>query len=287
MPGASNTQIYTSCNIGIGTTNPAFALEVASNSSAGVGYLTLTGSTPNMTFSNTFGNAQIGTAQSLGNFSAPAVGGDMVIRNTAIGKNIYMQNGSGNPAFTISGANLVGVSTSNPTYPLDVAGTIHSSSNIISPGGVLGRTMLLFWGYENLTANGTQTFPLYYEPGNPGGAGGSMFNQGFLIPGNDGSSQMTLNHGQILLRGCTMNNSSSSSTYTASVRCYNSNASSWSTLASWAFIDTGQTGGYITASSPYFTLTNNSYPVLGISLSNVSASSYPFRLGPTYLHMSF
>ncbi len=147
--------------------------------------------------------------------------------------------------------------------------------------------MLLFWGYENLTANGTQTFPLYFEPGNPGGAGGSMFNQGFLIAGNDGANQMTLNHGQILLRGCTMNGSTSGSTYSASVRCYNSNASSWSTLASWNFSDTGQIGGYVTASSPYFTLANNSYPILGISLSNTSSSANQFRLGPTYLNLSF
>ncbi len=31
-----------------------------------------------------------------------------------------------------------------------------------------------------------------------------MFNQGFLIAGNDGAGQMTLNHGQLEIRGCTM-----------------------------------------------------------------------------------
>ncbi len=55
----------------------------------------------------------------------------MVIRNTSSGKNIYMLNASGSPALTVSSANLVGVSTSNPAYPLDVGGTIHSSYQVV------------------------------------------------------------------------------------------------------------------------------------------------------------
>jgi hypothetical protein len=186
----------------------------------------------------------------------------------------------------MTGNGQIGIMTTTPAYPLDVVGTIHSTSNVISKAGTLGPTIHIQWASADLPANGTFIYNLNKEPGNPGANGGSMFNGGFLLSTNDGSSESSWTRAKLHLRGCTLGTNTTASTYLVSLKCYNSNSGGYSLINQWSLTDSGSTGGYTTSVSPWFALTNTSYPSLGISFSNTVSSSNLFRLGPVYMDFS-
>jgi hypothetical protein len=124
-------------NVGIGTTAPGAAIEVDSptihqaiyndtNSAAG-GYSTY--ETNGVAFGFIGTGQQLFTGGSATDFGISAVGAN----NLTFGFSPYQR-------MTITSSGSVGIGTTTPAYPLDVAGQIHSSGGIVFPDGSVQTT---------------------------------------------------------------------------------------------------------------------------------------------------
>ena len=145
--GNSNTigSIFTTGgNVGIGTTNPSFKLDVAGsfrlNSTAVQNFVigSTSGTTNNsMYLVSSHGNLQIGIAGGAGSFNNSSIAGDVVIRSS---KNLMLQSGELSPNLYIATSGNIGIGTTAPGTTLDVSGTIRASTSITT--GALFSTNL-------------------------------------------------------------------------------------------------------------------------------------------------
>lgn len=126
----SSVGIYTSKNVGIGTTNPVFALTVAGSGT----------STTNLYVTNTstFYNTITGIPTSSG--SAAILSGsttnDLVrITQTGSGNALLVEDSSPDSTpFVITGVGSVGIGTTNPSITLTVTGSGTSTSQLFTVG---------------------------------------------------------------------------------------------------------------------------------------------------------
>lgn len=124
-------------NVGIGTSNPAFRLDVngtiqttATNTPAlvlnsGNGYTAI-----DLTH-NRGANVCLGLPYSSGEYSTVARSNDFVIRNASTVGRIFLLNGYSNPAICVNSNNSVGIGIHDPSFTLDVNGStrIRGSGN--------------------------------------------------------------------------------------------------------------------------------------------------------------
>ena len=89
---------------------------------------------PRISFTS-FGNTDIGVANTNGTYSTSAVSGDMVIRSQA-GKNLILQNDSAAGHLIINNGKI-GLGTATPQTALDVKGDITLSGQLLKPDGSL------------------------------------------------------------------------------------------------------------------------------------------------------
>ena len=181
-------------------------------------------------------------------------------------------------------ADVSNLQTSLDSYlPLtggSISGSLQVNSNIKSTStGVIGIPYLLYGGYFDLTDT-VETIG-FTEPGNPGSSG-SMFHLGFLNGSNCSGDFMSWTKARLVIRGCSLNTSNSTNT-NINICCYNSNTGSNLVVATMTCRDFGTTNGYTTNISPYFTLSNNVAPYLGIQL---VSSNVTYRVGPTNIIFS-
>ncbi len=166
--GALRAVIDNSGNIGIGTSNPSVRLDVngtinattyqgttitnisnmalngsntanwTSNNMVNQAGDTMTGalniitSLPNVTLSNSSGQANFGIASSSGQFSSSANAGDTVIRAATTGTRVFVQTGTGASALCINSNNAIGINITTPVETFHVNGKIYGSNQILS-----------------------------------------------------------------------------------------------------------------------------------------------------------
>ena len=177
----------------------------------------------------------------------------------------------------VTNSNLSGyLSTSGGTITgsLQVNGVLKSTST-----GSVGIPYILSTGYFDLTD--TAATIGFVEPGNPS-TKGSMFHLGFLNGSNCSGDAMNWTRGRLVIRGCSLNTSNTTNTL-INICCYNSNTGSNTVLTSMTCRDYGAPTGYTTNISPYFALSNNVAPYLGVQL---ASSNTTYRVGPTTILFS-
>ena len=143
-------------NVGIGTTTPAFKLDVSGTirtTASGTDGLILNGggSYTSISFSNNKGAiSSLGLAYNNGDYSTDAISNDLVIRNIT-GK-IMFQNGNAGSALMINSNNFVGVGTAAPAYKLDVVGGVNITNGSGNGGVTTGLTVTTQVGDDSTTS---------------------------------------------------------------------------------------------------------------------------------------
>jgi len=118
-------------NVGIGTTAPAYKLDV-SGSLRATADIIIQAASSSFTLSNTNMGFNMGIAGSGGQISSDAAAGDVILRNTITTGKILLQNGAGASALCVNSNNNIGIGTTTPAYKLDVIGSVRSTGCITS-----------------------------------------------------------------------------------------------------------------------------------------------------------
>jgi hypothetical protein len=125
-------------------------------------------------------------------------------------------------------------------------------------------------GVRNLAVNGTTTYTLNTEYGNPST---SMFNGGFLDGQDNSGLGASWTRSVLILRGCMTGTGSNASTVSATVQVTNNNGALWTALTA-PFNLTDHGAMWSTNTSPPFSLgTYNTNAVLGIKFNSTSSSN--------------
>lgn len=120
---------YMAGSLGLGTSAPAYKLDVAGNmrlfnTSTNIGLQLSNNNSPGIEVNNGSSALNIGVANSAGNYSVDAALHDAVIRH---GSKLLLQSGSGASALCINTSNNVGIGKNNPSTKLDVVGVIQNT----------------------------------------------------------------------------------------------------------------------------------------------------------------
>ena len=193
----------------------------------------------------------------------------------------------------ISSSSLI---TTNATI-----GSLLVKNNVQSNTGILGPTFLLqnyFIDVYNVGPSISNSFTasnsiVFVEPGNPGiyGAIGNNLGFGTSIISNACNDTMTWNRARFIIRGSSLNTSTSGSSIQIQPYILQGNTETINTQSSFIVTDSGSNYGYCTWISPWF-LTNsiNDLQSLGIKILTITTGSLitsgSVRIGPTYLQYS-
>ena len=160
-------------NVGIGTTEPAYRLDVNGS----------TRTNGNLLVNNFVG---IGTTEPL--YKLQVNDGSLALYNTADNLfwtmnynpagNYLAINYEGTPRMVFENSGNVGILVANPLYRLDVSGSIHASNNLIADGNATIDGSLTVNGGRGIIRNATSanqlkyhTFEVTYATGNLAGHG--------------------------------------------------------------------------------------------------------------------
>ncbi|MFA7300685.1 MAG: hypothetical protein WC069_00005, partial [Candidatus Shapirobacteria bacterium] len=188
LSGSPKVSINSSGNVGIGTTNPTYALDVASSGLNGVSFKTSSGSFSYSGQQMNFNSAPTSPAASLyiyarntggGQIEMGTVGADPILFQTTNGTVTAMTiagDGQVNVGSTLTSGNLyslgnVGIGTTSPSYKLDIAG----GSIRIEPNQSLFAENTA-WGFKPKITSQT------------GGLGGT-YGQQFFMPNDNNSNR--------------------------------------------------------------------------------------------------
>lgn len=294
--GNEKMRIDTSGNVGIGTSNPLYKLDVAGNSRFATstsfsGYeanraLNLIGTNAVMRIwrpsggdpsfeliSGTSSNAGLSSGNTIWDVYTNA--GNFLIRD----RTPTAGNGAGR--IMIDSTGKVGIGTSSPLFRLDIAGDVYASSNIRSSAGTLGPAFTLIpdGAYADVTVGEKLALNSTLEAGNPASnASMPLFYGNSFIYQDASGENMAWNQARLLFRGCPLIAATSTTDFTiqdfVSTRTPQySNITSTFTLS-----NPGRDIGYVTYATPWFPSSTSEARSLALNVISNSSSAI-FRIG--------
>jgi hypothetical protein len=121
-------------NVGIGTSAPAYKLDITGGCRASSDFLAYANSAIAFTLSNSNTVANLGIAAQTGQYSSSALVNDVTLRSGS-NRALILQSGTNAGAVYISSNNNVGIGGSAPTVQLDVTGDVRASGYIQASAG--------------------------------------------------------------------------------------------------------------------------------------------------------
>ena len=283
-------------NVGIGTSNPLYKLDVAGNSrfatsTAFYGYeanraLNLIGINAVMRIwrpsggdpsfeliSGTLSNSGLSSGNTIWDVYTNA--GNFLIRD----RTPTAGNGAGR--IMIDSTGKVGIGTSSPSFRLDIAGDVYASSNIRSSVGTLGPAFTLIpdGAYADVTVGEKLALNSTLEAGNPASnASMPLFYGNSYIYQDASGENMAWNQARLLFRGCPLVTAPSTTDFTiqdfVSTRTPQySNITSTFTLS-----NPGRDFGYVTYATPWFPSSTSEARSIALNLI-ANSSNAIFRIG--------
>jgi len=107
---------------------------------------------------NSSGSFDLGIAAGPQNYCLDAIAGDITLRTTNINNRLFLCNGSSSPSALCLSNNNIGINNSNPTYPLDVNGTVR-----INNANTINNKLLVL--YDNALSDSVVTGCNFYGLG--------------------------------------------------------------------------------------------------------------------------
>jgi hypothetical protein len=317
---------YTSGNIGIYNTAPAYALDVSggANITGVVSAGTLVGSLVSAASMGVSG-ATVGTLYSSYIKATSASAGTVVatlMTSGSIGASgittgtLYATSLTGTSATigtilsTLVSSASVGVSgatvgtlyvssiTSGNMSSLNatiasVVSTSITTSNIHTGAGSLGPSIMLQYKFIDVTTGSYTSYTasntiVFTEDGNPGLNGSIGYSSGFGTLSDGSSDNISWNRARLIMRGVSLNTGTSGSTVVIQPFAVQSSTGTLYTQSSFTVTDSGSLRGYTTWISPWFN-TNivSDIQSLGIKVLSLNGSTGGnVRIGSTYLQFT-
>jgi hypothetical protein len=181
-------------------------------------------------------------------------------------------SGVGTEWMRMTNSGYLGINTTSPVFPLDIAGHVHSSCNIFSKSGTVGCSLVLNTGAIQMQSSG-QAYSICLENGNTG-VGGGCFTNGFLNGVDNSGLGLQFNKAYLLFRACRVGTGLAASSNQMILKCFNSNLGTYTNLTSPFWIsDFGSSMGLCTNTSPIFSLPTSNLSAPNLCLQFLSPSN--------------